>query len=164
MLAVDLPMFVRYNNWANGRLLETAAQVDEAALMADEGLSFGSPFATLRHVLDVEWSWRMACEGKPATTVLWELQPLETLAQVDAAWRAEGQVLLALVESLSEEALLEKVTPSWMQRAYARHQIILHIVTHGTNHRSELGWQLTRLGHSPGDLDFLDYVSQTEAT
>lgn len=160
MMGFDLETFVRYNNWGNARLLDTASRFPDETLRVDAGLSYGSAFHTLRHVVDVEWSWRLACEGLPVTQLLWELEPLETLEQIRAYWHTEGEQLLALVQSLPAAGFDRMITPDWSEVAYPVKHIVMHIVNHGTNHRSELGWYFTRLGHSPGGLDFLDYLAQ----
>ncbi len=158
MQNTDFIELARYNQWANQRLLDTAAKVSPESLHADAGLSFGSAFHTLRHVLDVGWSWRIACEGQEATQMLWEVEPLEDLAAVRAYWDGEAERLVTFVRSLSTDDLNRQVKLGTERNAYALRDILLHMVTHDTGHRNEIGWYFTRLGHSPGDMDFLDYV------
>jgi uncharacterized damage-inducible protein DinB len=167
MQNVDLVTQVEYNNWANGKILEAAARIPADQLFATREalgipaqLSNPSAFDTLRHVLDVEWSWRLACQEVSATQLLWEVEtePLDDLPAVTAYWHAEEERLLAYLRSLSAADLAREVTPSWGSRSCQIGQIIMHIVHHDAFHRSELGWYFTALGHSPGDLGYLEYL------
>ncbi len=158
MPGLDIVTFAQYNKWANNRLLNTAAQVAQDQLMSAPLLSQKSAFQTLRHMVDIEWSWRLACEGKPATEPLWKIEPLEDLQSVSAYWRAEDDRLLAFVQMLPEDEFERDVTPSWIKQAYPVKHILLHVLNHQTDHRSEVGWHFTKLGYSPGDIGFLDYL------
>jgi uncharacterized damage-inducible protein DinB len=159
MLPFDYITYVQYHNWANNRLLDIAEKIPTDQLMTDSGLSFGSAFQTLRHMLDMEWSWRMAAQGQSATTVLWELEPLEDLTAVRTYWYAEGVRLLNFVRGLSDAGFEREVVPSWMQKPYAIKHILIHIANHATNHRTEVGWYFTRVGFSLGDVEFIDYIN-----
>ena len=155
-MAFDYATFVEFHNWANEKLLETAEKIPKEQLMGPKLPSDNTPFETLRHMLDVDWSWRLACIGEVATQVLWETVPLPDLAALRAYWRNEAALLLDYVRGMSDDELEEEVTPNWMPTSFKRKHIIIHIVNHGTEHRAELGWHFTGLGYSPGDLGFLE--------
>jgi hypothetical protein len=42
--------------------------------------------------------------------------------------------------------------------------IFSHILYHSSGHRAELARYLTLWGHSPGNIAFLDYLDQTNAS
>ena len=161
MNAYDYVTAVQYHNWANQQLLDVAEKIPTDQLMGGAPLSQGTAFETLRHMLDVDWSWRLACVNQVATKVLWEEVPMEDLAALRAYWRGEAETLLTFVRGLSDEELERDITPSWMETTYKTKHIIMYIVDHGANHRSEIGWYFTKVCCSPGNIGFLDYINST---
>lgn len=155
--AIDYLTFIEYNNWANGQILDTAAKLSDEQLHSGT-LSHGSAFLTLQHMLNAEWVWRQACIGTPYNDELWRIEPFADLPSLRAYWEAEGQRLLEFVLSLSEADLERKMKPNWTDELLEIKYILLHIVNHASNHRSELGWYFTACGYSPGEPEFADYM------
>jgi uncharacterized damage-inducible protein DinB len=156
---VTLDPFVRFHAWANARILETAAALSENELRGPAPLDYGTAFDTLRHLVDVDWSWREFCVGHHVgKTYVWDHGfVLDDLLSITAFSADEDARLARYVASLEPAELDERLSlgedpddnvPRWL--------IIAHVVNHGTQHRSELARYLTDRGHSPGDLDLLD--------
>ena len=148
---------VRFHGWANDRILSTAAGLSDGEFRRTANLDHGSAWQTLRHIVDVDWSWREFCIGNDVgETYVWDHGfALHDLPAIHAFCLEEDGRLRALVESLDDGALTEPwatradfATPRWL--------VVAHVVNHGTQHRSELARYLTECGHSPGDLDLLD--------
>ena len=157
MDAESLLAFVRFHAWANDRILTTAAGLSDEEFRRDSILDHGSAFQTLRHVVDVDWSWREALLGNDVgETYAWDHGfELDDLPAIHAFCLAEDARLRSYVESLDGAALTASLAMS-ADFARPRWLVVAHVVNHGTQHRSELARYLTECGHSPGDLDLLD--------
>jgi uncharacterized damage-inducible protein DinB len=153
----DILYLVRYHNRANAKIFDTAAQLTGAELTRPNEFDRGSAFETLRHIVDVDWSWRQFCNGNDVgKTYLWELEPMTTFAEIRAVWERDSRELLAYAESLDDASLDQEITLNAEKGERARiWQVLAHVVNHGTQHRSELARYFTVCGHSPGDLDLL---------
>ena len=162
MDADSLLVLVRYHAWANDRLLATAAGLTEDELHRSATHDRGSAFETIRHLVDVDWSWREFCVGNDVgETYVWDHgNTLDEISQLHGFTLEEDARLRDYVESLDQTALDERLVmsddpddtiPRWL--------ILTHIVNHGTQHRSELARYVTICGHSPGDLDLLDSLT-----
>eukprot|EP01031_Cornospumella_fuschlensis_P046235 gene46235-56608_t len=69
--------FAAYNEWANGRLYDAAAALDDAQYRADTGAFFGSIHATLNHLLVTDRIWvdrfdSLDCAQPALDTILFE--------------------------------------------------------------------------------------------
>ena len=150
----SLLALVRFHAWANDRILTTAAGLSDEEFRRTANLDHGSAFQTLRHVVDVDWSWREFCIGNDVgDAYAWDHGfALDDLPAIHAFCLDEDARLRSYVESLDDAGLTESIgqseRPRWL--------IVAHVVNHGTQHRSELARYLTECGHSPGDLDLLD--------
>lgn len=157
MDADSLLAFVRFHAWANDRILTTAADLTDEDFRRSATLDHDSAFGTLRHLVDVDWSWREYCIGNDVgDTYVWDHGfVVDDLPALHAFCLEEDARLRGYVSSLHTEQLDAQITvgsdltvPRWL--------LVAHVVNHGTQHRSELARFFTECGHSPGDLDLLD--------
>lgn len=157
MHADALLAMVRFHAWANDRILTTAAALSDEEFRGTANLDHGSAFGTIRHLVDVDWSWREFCTGNDiGETYVWDHGfVLDDLPALHAFSVEEDARLRRYVESLDEAALAESLAIS-DEFSAPRWLILVHTVNHGTQHRSELARYLTERGHSPGELDLLD--------
>lgn len=148
---------VRFHDWANERILTTARGLTEEEFRAPGPFDHGSAFDTLRHLADVDWSWREFLLGNDiGEAYVWDQGfVLDDLEGIRAFCLEDDARLLAYVDSLDDAALAEPVGT----RAIPRGLIVAHVVIHGTQHRSELARYLTDRGHSPGDLGLPDALA-----
>ena len=163
----EIKLLYDYNDWADTRILAACARVSPAQYAAPTsfGNGWGSMRATMVHLLDNIWQWRITLQGyyeKPladeaaydATELHEEAFP--TLAALEARWETERREMWAYIDTLTEETLNGKiryVIPGAVREHVVWH-ILLDTVNHATQHRSEAAVLLTSYGQSPGDFDF----------
>jgi uncharacterized damage-inducible protein DinB len=85
------------------------------------------------------------------------------LVSLRRRWVDEEQAMRGYVAGLSEtdlERVLRYSSTNGQEYDTVIWQILWHLMNHGTQHRAEAGAELTRLGHSPGDIDYMVYVRQ----
>lgn len=156
--------FYQYNAWANARILNATAQVPVEQFLAPASYSHGGLRGTLVHILFAEWIWRVRWEGiSPTEGPIPEDFP--TFNSLRERWQREEKALMEFVEKLNDETLERIVaykTTSGKSRQNPLWHLMLHLVNHGTQHRSEVAVMLTDLGHSPGDIDFIKYLRELQ--
>ena len=164
MQSEDIRTLYEYNDWANGRILAAAAQVDQEQFATPSIHSLGSLRSILLHALDTEFGWRMLCQHGQLTPDLSEAD-FSTLAVLEQRWYEEQAAMRAYLASLQGDDLASIVrytTSSGEKRERVLWHCLLHVVNHGTQHRSEAAALLTEYGHSPGDLDFTVFLNETK--
>jgi uncharacterized damage-inducible protein DinB len=155
-----------YNGWANTRILETAAALSPAQLIAPGGASFDSVRDTLVHTMGAQWLYLERWQGR-APRALPEAAGFLDLAAIRTRWDALERDTQAFVESLDDARLgadFSYVNTQGETWTYPLWEQMIHQVNHATQHRSETAVLLTKMGHSPGWLDLLYFVDLRNAS
>jgi len=158
----DILTLYDYNYWATRRILAASAHASQEQFLAPAAHSHGGLRGTLVHILDTEYGWRMLCQHYTATPDMPEAM-FPTLDALERRWREEEQAMRAYLTSLTDTDMAGHVrytTGDGQTRERVLWHCLLHIVNHGTQHRSEAAAILTGYGHSPGDLDFTLFLSE----
>src|SRR5690349_24775542 len=160
----DILTLYDYNYWATHRILAASAELSLEQFMVSTAHSFGSLRGTLVHTLDAENSWRMLLqhntldyframeeEDFPTFDALQERWQEEELAMRDFLIHLTGADLTGIIRYTTDEG---------DKRERVLWHCLLHVVNHGTHHRSEAAAILTDGGHSPGELDFTVFLNE----
>jgi uncharacterized damage-inducible protein DinB len=87
---------------------------------------------------------------------------LPTLHALKERWQVEEQEMRAYLGSLSDldlNGMVRYGIPDGIVRERVLWHCLLHVVNHGTQHRSEAAVLLTSYGQSPGELDFTLFLN-----
>jgi uncharacterized damage-inducible protein DinB len=164
MLTAVIRNLYEYSAWANARILDTAAVLTPAQLLAPGGASFDSVRDTLVHTMGVQWLYLERWQGR-SPRALPEAAGFPDLATIRTRWNEIERDTQAFVAGLDDARLAAEVAYTNMQDetwAYPLWQQMIHQVNHATQHRSEAAVLLTQLGYSPGWLDLLYFVDLTD--
>lgn len=154
-----------FNRWANGRILDVAAALDDDALARDLGSSFPSVLATFAHMMAADWIWlrRWAGESPSAMPAEWDLG---SLAAVRAIWDDIEADRATLIARLDDQALGRAVDyrdmagRPWTSRM---DDMLRHVVNHSTYHRGQLVTMIRQLGAKPPVTDLIAYYRERDA-
>ena len=154
-----------YNGWANRRLLEAAAGLDDEALARDLGSSFPSVLATFAHIVGADWIWlrRWAGESPAGAPSDWELTSLDA---VRSRWDAVEADRTSLLASLDDAALEREVDYRNTRGAPFTNRMdrmLRHVVNHSTYHRGQIATMLRQLGATPPATDLIVFYRETRA-
>lgn len=150
-----------YNYWANAKLPAEASNLRSDQFVAPSPYSHGSVRATLVHILSAEWVWRVRCASGESPSALLDEKDFPSVEALKERWSEEQKLMLSYLNSLDESELNRVVkyrrvggqpseTVLW--------HILMHVILHGVEHRSQAAALLTQFGHSPGDIDFVHFL------
>ncbi len=169
----EIKLLYDYNDWADALTLATCARVSPKKYAAPTsfGTGRGGLRATMVHMLDNIWQWRITLQGyynEPlADEAAYDATELHedafpTFAALRERWMTEQREMRAYIDTLTEEMLnstIRYVIPGAVREHIVWH-ILLDVIIHAMQHRSEAATLLTSYGQSPGDFDFTMFLNE----
>ena len=161
----EIKLLYYYNDWADARILAACSRVRPEQYAAPASYGRGGLRATMVHLLDNIWQQRITLQGyyqEPlADEAAYDATELHedafpTLIVLRERWMIEQQEMRAYLDTLTEETLngtIRYVIPGAIRERIVWH-ILVDLIIHATQHRSEVAALLTGYGQSPGDFDF----------
>ena len=160
----DMLTIYDYNYWANRRILAASAQVSPERFLAPATHSFGSLRGTLAHTLDGERAWRMLYQHQTLDYFgAIQEDAFPTFGVLEQRWNEEERSMRDYLAQLNDDDMISYVrytVPEGHKRERLLWHCLLHVVNHGTQHRSEGAAILTGYGSSPGELDFTAFLNE----
>lgn len=157
--------FAAYAAWANARLYDTAARLDDAARRKGRGAFFGSIHNTLNHLLLGDRVWLARLEGTEHGVTRLDEVPYPEFGALRRAAEAEIARLARYCDALDERRLASichyrTISGGGVPGALPVTSILAHLFNHQTHHRGQVHAMLTQdLPDVPG-WDLLIYLMQ----
>ena len=156
MYKSEISSLIAYNFWADEQILSACEKItiEEFTRKIVPNPGWDSLRGILVHLVDAELGWRLNLESQDASEILEEAD-FKTVAELRNRWEVERTAWMEYQAELSETVLnvsREDTLKIW--------QVIVHVVNHGTQHRSEAAAILTGYDQSPGELDFDIFLSE----
>jgi uncharacterized damage-inducible protein DinB len=161
-------MFARYNAWANARLYDAAAALNDAQYRADRGAFFKSMHGTLNHLLAADRIWMRRFTGEGTAPDRLDAILYDDFKSLSSAREAEDQRAIAYIDRLDGTRLSAEIRYRRVsgpeEQAQPLAEALAHWFNHQTHHRGQAHAILTGLaGHAP-ELDLLLFQRLASAT
>jgi uncharacterized damage-inducible protein DinB len=158
----DLQLLYQYNEWANHRILAATERLTLDQFVAPASYPYGGVRGTLVHTLEAEFAWRTRLQYINDTFEDMLEPQFPDVEVLKTRWASEHIAMRDYLASLTDAEALRLVRYP-VQAGYRERicwHIVVHMVNHGTQHRSEAAAMLTDFGQSPGDLDFTMFLNE----
>ena len=154
----DVLNLFAYDEWANRRLVDAAAQLTSEEYTQDLGASFGSVRRTLIHIMWGEKRWlHRWVEG----SALPDPPPSDfpDCVTLQDGWSRLATDRRAFAAPLTEERLRSSM--SIRGQSYTLAELIQHTANHSTYHRGQIALLLRLLGQLPPATDYRLFLSES---
>lgn len=149
-----------YNDWAWQQVFPSLAQLDDPAYKADRGFFWGSLHGLMVHSMSAEYIWYQRIMGNSPAAML-DPADYADFTVVQAQWTEIDGKLRQFVATLADQDLAQQVEYTDTRgQPYATQlgDILLHVVNHATEHRSQMTPVLFALNVPTPPLDYIFFT------
>ena len=157
----------RYNQWANRRLYDFCAALDETEYKRKRPAFFGSIHGTLNHLLVGDRAWLARIEHVELGVTALDQILYDEFAELRAAREAEDRRIVALADRLDAAALattLDYATMAGVPQRTRLDWVLTHVFNHQTHHRGQVHGLLSQTPIAPPPLDLIFYLREVSRT
>jgi uncharacterized damage-inducible protein DinB len=157
----DIQFLLAYNYWARDKILENVAKLSSGNFLEPKIYGHGSIRNTLVHILNSEWVWRVRCQENYSPSEYLVFDNYLTLEPIQQLWKQEEERMKEYIREITVQELDRVIRYRRIggeQEQDTVGLILLHVINHGTEHRSLLAAELTEYKYSPGDIDIIHYL------
>ncbi len=150
----------QYDHDTNNRLIDLAAKVTPKQWDAPQEAGQRSLHQTLFHLLAVEEEYLSLCQNRQPIWASRRFANYPDPAALRVLSDHSYTTYLPYLERLTDEQLTSRITammPSERVESVMIWHMLVHMLYHSAQHRSECAFMLTRYGHSPGFIDFYGF-------
>ena len=145
--------FFEYNWQVRDEWFNWCNQLSTDDLLKDRVGGVGSILYTLFHIIDVEYSWIRAIEGKDDVVVQFnDYNTLEKIKSLSNTFRSD---IVKFMQTNSDESNDNLVSVPWDEDNYTKGEILHHIITHEIHHVGQLSVWARELELSPVSANFI---------
>lgn len=133
---IQLETLFRYNWQVREEWFEWCKQLSKEELLCKRIGGVGGILQTLFHIVDVEYSWIRALQGKEDVEPQFqEYQSLQKVKKLSDSYREELELFLQAWSSDLENKIL---TASWTNKTYTYGEGVRHVIAHEIHHIGQL--------------------------
>src|SRR3972149_7552066 len=153
----------KHNPWANLRLLDACAGLNDEQLDAKAPGTYGRLRDTLLHILACEEIYVNLLAGREPVHTLGADQGFPSFQELRQRARTSGEALIEMAARIDPSDVLRgtwRIKPrAWRDKPFAIQAAIplVQAINHGTEHRAHATTILTQLGIRPPQLDAWGY-------
>lgn len=153
-----------YSDWATGKVLDCCEKITPEQFTDDAGLPWGSLRDQLIHTFIAHKRWLCwadgSMDGEEAYALQAEPEDYPDIVSVREMWTEVQRQNQRFLDRMTSADLNRELRVEWpgFEFAIRVEQVMIHIAHHSMQHRTEAAMELSRLGASPGDVDYLFYA------